>query len=1068
MKTKSLLSKVLAAALAVVMLVGLVPNVALAASDEANVEGLELSKTAELAEDGTYTIRLEAYATGELQITEESVPLDIVLVLDQSGSMGYSFTYDEASVTYEQFDGSYYDAYTSEVYHLCGDGTYKLLNVTREWKTLPAGYKYTFSCSDGDPNCPFGSHGNQCFLAGFTQHPSSDRNWGHLVLKKVTGSTETTRIEALKLTLNKFVQVVRDDANQNNVNHKIAIVGFGSQSGNGDNTEILTVSGSNTNVDNGKAIGVAYNSLKDAQYSSALVDRNASIVDQAIGALAASGATRTDLGMEMAMKILAKETDSSRKKVVIMFTDGVPTSSNTFNTTVASDAIEYAYSMKQDNTDIYTVGIFDDADASTLISNITGNTETDNANRFMHAVSTNYPNATTWGSYGNPGSTIGYYMSADSSSQLDKVFDNIAQSVTGSTKVTLDGEACLKDVISDEFRLPDDFSAEQNISVQISDWDGSKFGTPHSLSQGSGITASVDPEKKTISVTGFSYKDNYCITGQSGGQKLVITITGIEATDSAVIGEDVSTNAPTSGIYENGAAVAPIVQFSQPKVKLYQKSFVLDYAKKASLNCSDLFANVIGLDDASDKVLNDASAWFSDGVFDGEYGELTNNGGALTYTPKTTMWDSYDSVYAFGKDSTNAYAWAKLSVIPANNVYYEDTFVTDSDSENGTVGIVFSEGWTKVVAGSNGEDVNGSVQGWVKDLADDTGDSDGTVTMTSSKLATATFTFTGTGFDVYSRTNLKSGKVYAKISWKDAEGGKHNQGLVVDTESASGEYYSIPTLFYSGEYNTYTVKLTVQNDAEDGASYSYCIDGIRIYNPLNPETMDETVADAYGEELNATFESVRDMLLDAGSLNSVVDNPETVNGYVFIDKADGTVGGTTNVIVTYKDYGPKNEVYLAPGNAIAFYVGTEVKKLHVGLKAPEGGAATAKVSGGGFADGLTVGHTTDLYYEVSPDAKGFVVIQNASQNNALLSVTKVKFFAGDGVAETTADELIAAVDRFDAMAVLPYTSKLTPGITDSDIVIENPGPANGNPAIENSAIELLRKLFSDFRGWFHS
>lgn len=170
--------------------------------------------------------------------------------------------------------------------------------------------------------------------------------------------------------------------------------------------------------------------------------------------------------------------------------------------------------------------------------------------------------------------------------------------------------------------------------------------------------------------------------------------------------------------------------------------------------------------------------------------------------------------------------------------------------------------------------------------------------------------------------------------------------------------------------------------------------------------MDQTVADAFGEELNATFESVRDMLLDAGSLNSVVDNPDTdedetknpeqaVNGYVFIDKADGTVGGTTNVIGTYKDYGPKNEVYLAPGNAIAFYVGTEVEKLHVGLKAPKGGAATAKVSGGGFADGLTVGHTTDLYYEVSPDANGFVVIQNASDKDGpLLSVTKVADYSG--------------------------------------------------------------------------
>ena len=416
--------------------------------------------------------------------------------------------------------------------------------------------------------------------------------------------------------------------------------------------------------------------------------------------------------------------------------------------------------------------------------------------------------------------------------------------------------------------------------------------------------------------------------------------------------------------------------------------------------------------------------------------------------------------------------------------------------------------------GSNSEDVNGGIQGWVEDLSNDTGDSDGTVTMASAKAATATFKFKGTGFDVYSRTNLNSGKVYAKISWTD-ETGRHNKGLFVDTESASGEYYSIPTLWFSGEYGEYTVTIKVQNDAEDGAAYSYCIDGIRIYNPLAPENKaDETVQEAYGEELNAYFETVREILLDAGSFESIPDDPATevddsvkpvqpVNGAVFIDKdSNGELETTTNVIGTYADYGPKNEVYLAPGNAIAFNV-AGAAKIQVGLKAPEGGNVKVNASFAENKSEINVNHTTDLYYEVVPDANGFVVIRNAStdENDTLLSVTKVKFLlSDDGVAETDTGSLLMAVEEFDAKPVVAYSLRApepvepeTPAETETptetetpvesetptepqapDIVIDNPEPqpqpdneAKPDRSEINARIEeTLKKLFSSFRGWF--
>lgn len=1198
MKTKSLLSKVLAAALAVVMLVGLVPNVALAAEASGtpasgSLDALVMNKTAKLEDDGTYTITLEAYAKGEVttQVVKQVVPTDVILILDQSGSMDDSITgipgdtYSQANPTNQQVvDGFYYCKVGDKYYRVTAtkeiisktvswvgqDGntyteahlstswtasngkvyntatpfvTASLNTYTRHTKTYGL-INYPHFINDNDSSDDIG--GLDCLsmstLRGkFTQAKKTDsttvvfhndgapEGWvagdpyyvaavytavskqevnicrytytyvddsGKTVVigqsaeanesqldaapcainPLYTRDTRTgTRLEALQYAANKFIDDIRINAIANGVDHRVAVIGFASSGTNYnkasfENTELFV--GATQYIYNGTG-----NNAPSAHYTEAFqsagTEAGYANLQASVDNLDAYGGTYPQYGFEMGNGVFANNsasytkqdgTEGTRSRIVIFMTDGEPGSGGSVNTTEATATINKAGISK--NT--YGAKVY-----SVAVQNAVG---TDQAN-FLSSVSSE-----------------GTYTLATSAEELEGFFSEVSSEITSSTTdVTLTKDAFLVDTVSEYFVLPEDFSVANNVKVMTAQHVGDEVflnpaGTTKYQAQ---LAQNGDGDVTGITVTGFDYVENKVTTSVSNGgstvatgSKLVVEITGLLAKDTAAVGTYINTNSKNSGIWDKDedGNYGMIKAFPMPTTLLDRKTFVLDYAKDVQL---DVHASS-KVDSASDllfsKVDSDSTS------LSGSFGNVNISDGALVYTPKTTCWNGYDTFYALGKDTEKGdpvtkNIWSKVSVLPANNVYYEDTFVTNT--ENGTVGIVFSDGWDKVKAeegsGSNGEDVNGSVQGWVEDLADDTGDSDGTVTMTSSKLATATFTFTGTGFDVYSRTNLKSGKVYAKISWKDAEGGMHNQGLVVDTESASGEYYSIPTLFYSGEYNTYTVKLTVQNDAEGGASYSYCIDGIRIYNPLNPETMDETVADAYGEELNATFESVRDMLLDAGSLNSVVDNPETgedepknpeqtVNGYVFIDKqADGTTGKTTNDIGTYKDYGPKNEVYLAPGNSIAFYVGTEVEKLHVGLKAPEGGAATAKVSGGGFADGLTVGHTTDLYYEVSPDANGFVVIQNASdEDGALLSVTKVKFFAGDGVAETTADELIAAVDRFDAMAVLPYTSKLTPGITDSDIVIENPGPANGNPTIENSAMELLRKLFSDFRGWFHS
>ena len=129
----------------------------------------------------------------------------------------------------------------------------------------------------------------------------------------------------LKESVTNFIATIRlDNANlPDGQKHRIAIVGFGSKSGYGNNTEILTLIGKNSSYDGG-TVGKKYNDLQNKDYTSALVNSDEAIVDHAISALDANGATRTDLGMEMAQNILAQDTDATRNKVVVMFTDGVP------------------------------------------------------------------------------------------------------------------------------------------------------------------------------------------------------------------------------------------------------------------------------------------------------------------------------------------------------------------------------------------------------------------------------------------------------------------------------------------------------------------------------------------------------------------------------------------------------------------------------------------------------------------------------------------------------------------------------------------------------------------------
>lgn len=146
-----------------------------------------------------------------------------------------------------------------------------------------------------------------------------------------------------------------------------------------------------------------------------------------VSRLSANGATPADKGMAAAQTALLRARPGA-KKVVIFFADGVPTTQNTFSTRVANDAVQTALAMKSAGTLIYSIGIFEGANPE---QQSFGNRENDQANQFMHAVSSNYPNATAydkanWGTGGN----LGYYKATNSADDLTKIFDDIQKEIT--------------------------------------------------------------------------------------------------------------------------------------------------------------------------------------------------------------------------------------------------------------------------------------------------------------------------------------------------------------------------------------------------------------------------------------------------------------------------------------------------------------------------------------------------------------------------------------------------------------------------------------------------------------
>lgn len=231
------------------------------------------------------------------------------------------------------------------------------------------------------------------------------------------GGDRTKRIDALKGAANSFIDTI---AKQNEAiegvdrPHRVAIVKFA-----GDKTDKV----GNDTYYQGQ---YKYNHSQVMKGLTDCFGGNVKALKDTVAGIKPSGATRADYGLELAGDITSGRADA--KKIVVFFTDGKPTSYSEFDSDVANAAVTAAKKMKDGKATVYTIGIFSGADPAADPSK----KGTSDVNKFMHAVSSNYPDATSYASdeLGTRAENSDYYKSATNAEELKKVFDDISQAIT--------------------------------------------------------------------------------------------------------------------------------------------------------------------------------------------------------------------------------------------------------------------------------------------------------------------------------------------------------------------------------------------------------------------------------------------------------------------------------------------------------------------------------------------------------------------------------------------------------------------------------------------------------------
>ena len=337
--------------------------------------------------NGSYTLNLDVVGDSTEYTTTTVQPLDIALVLDVSGSMADDMdSYTEA-----------YNPSTRGTYYVLANGQYQKLsyNSGTLWDSQQGWY--------------YGNWPNQTYVTPKTGADDTDASHTQFYTR-----TSTAKIQALKNAVNNFINATAAE------NAKISE----QTQGQGDLNQIALVKFAGTASDN---VGNDHywNDYWKQSYNNTQVVSNLtsdlSGLANTVTSLDAAGATRADYGFQKA-QVALQSARPNAKKVVIFFTDGQPTSGSEFEASVANDAIANSKKLKDAGVTVYSIGVVDGADPNDTTSDL---------NRYMHGVSSNYPNATSYTNLGTRAENSSYYKAASSADELNSIFNAIQHDVSG-------------------------------------------------------------------------------------------------------------------------------------------------------------------------------------------------------------------------------------------------------------------------------------------------------------------------------------------------------------------------------------------------------------------------------------------------------------------------------------------------------------------------------------------------------------------------------------------------------------------------------------------------------------
>lgn len=379
------------------------------------------------------------------------------------------------------------------------------------------------------------------------------------------GGDSTKRIDALKSAANLFIDevtkqnaAVKDEAKR----HQVAIVKFAGE---------RTYAVGNDTYWSG---GYEYNySQVMKQLAPCTAASEQQFKDQ-VGAIRPAGATRADEGMSLVTGMSSGRSDA--KKVVVFFTDGTPTDFREFSPGVASDAVKDAKSMKDAGAMVYSIGIFEGADPN--VDPVAGSAS--NENKFMHAVSSNYPSATytkTWSGYnwdfGDRADGSAYYKSAKNADELKRVFDDISKEIikgAGYPTETRDGYESSTGYITFDDQLGD-YMQVADLSKLV--YDGTVYGCKSKTTNGNVDTyhfsggvhsglADADLKDVVITVT----RSNDVAVGDKVQVKVPASLIPLRnfAIDLAKDTMSVSNTTPISVLYSSGVKPAALDLLENP------------------------------------------------------------------------------------------------------------------------------------------------------------------------------------------------------------------------------------------------------------------------------------------------------------------------------------------------------------------------------------------------------------------------------------------------------------------------------------------------------------------------